>query len=101
MGLLVFLLFLVLGGFILGGLARLAVPGPDPMPFLLTVAIGVGGAVIGGLIADIFFGKAGSFLLAYLGAIALVILYRRFVQGRPVFGPAARERPTRGWGLRR
>ena len=85
----------------LGGLARLAVPGPDPMPFWLTVAFGVGGAVVGGLIADIFFGKAGSFVLAYLGAIALVILYRRFVQGRPVFGPEGRKRPTRGWGLRR
>jgi len=100
-GLLVFLLFLVLGGFILGGLARLAVPGPDPMPFWLTVAIGVGGAVIGGLIADVFFGRAGSFVLAYLSAIALVMLYRRLVQHRPIFGPRARERPTRGWGLRR
>jgi uncharacterized membrane protein YeaQ/YmgE (transglycosylase-associated protein family) len=101
MGLLAFLLFLVLGGFILGGLARLAVPGPDPMPFWLTVGIGIGGSILGGLIADIFFGKAGSFVLAYLGAIALVILYRRFVQGRPVFGPEGRRRPTRGWGLRR
>lgn len=101
MGLLVFLLFLVLGGFILGGLARLAVPGPDPMPFWLTVAIGVGGAVIGGLIADIFFGRSGSFLLAYLSAIALVIVYRRLVQRRPIFGPEAKKLPSRGWGLRR
>lgn len=101
MGLLVFLLFLVLGGFILGGLARLAVPGPDPMPFWFTVAIGVGGAVIGGLIADIFFGRSGSFLLAYLSAIALVIVYRRLVQRRPIFGPEAKKRPSRGWGLRR
>jgi uncharacterized membrane protein YeaQ/YmgE (transglycosylase-associated protein family) len=91
----------VVGGFILGGLARLAVPGPDPMPFWLTVAIGIGGAILGGLIADIFFGRAGSFVLAYLCAIALVILYRRLVQGRPVFGPEAKMRPTRGWGLRR
>jgi uncharacterized membrane protein YeaQ/YmgE (transglycosylase-associated protein family) len=100
MGLLFFLLMLVLGGFILGGLGRLAVPGPDPMPFWLTVAIGIGGSIVGGLIADIFFGRAGSFLLAYLGAIALVILYRRLIQQRPVFGPDAKKRPTRGWGLR-
>jgi uncharacterized membrane protein YeaQ/YmgE (transglycosylase-associated protein family) len=99
--LLAFLLYLVLGGFILGGLARLAVPGPDPMPFWLTVAFGIGGALVGGLIADIFFGRAGSFLLAYLSAIALVVLYRRTVQKRPVFGPKGRQRPTRGWGLRR
>jgi uncharacterized membrane protein YeaQ/YmgE (transglycosylase-associated protein family) len=100
MGLLFFLLLLVLGGFILGGLARLAVPGPDPMPLWLTVAIGIGGSIVGGLIADIFFGRAGSFLLAYLGAIALVIIYRRFIQQRPVFGPEGKKRPTRGWGLR-
>ena len=95
------MLILVFGGLILGGLARLAVPGPDPMPFWLTVAIGIGGSVVGGVIAEIFFGRPGSFLLAYISSIALVIVYRRFVQRRPVFGPEAKKRPTRGWGLRR
>jgi hypothetical protein len=61
------------------------------MPFWLTVAIGIGGSIVGGLIADIFFGRAGSFLLAYLGAIALVILYRRFIQQRPVSAPTRRS----------
>ena len=101
MGLLLFLLLLVVGGFILGGLARLAVPGPDPMPFWLTVAIGIGGSILGGLVADILFGRPGSLLLAYIGAVVLVILYRRFVQGRGITGPEARARPRRGWGLRR
>jgi uncharacterized membrane protein YeaQ/YmgE (transglycosylase-associated protein family) len=97
----VFLLFLVVGGFLLGGLARLAVPGPDPMPFWLTVAIGIGGSIVGGLVADLLFGRPGSLVLAYFGAVVLVILYRRFVQKRGVMGPEARARPTRGWGLRR
>jgi uncharacterized membrane protein YeaQ/YmgE (transglycosylase-associated protein family) len=99
--LLVFLLFLVVGGFLLGGLARLAVPGPDPMPLWLTIAIGVGGSILGGLVADLLFGRAGSLLLAYFGAVVLVILYRRFVQQRGITGPEARAQPTRGWGLRR
>jgi len=99
--LLVFFVVLVFGGFLLGALARLALPGPDPMPFWLTVAIGVGGATLGGLVAQLLFGNAGSLLFAYLGAIALMILYRRFVQGRDITGPGTRERPTRGWGLRR
>jgi uncharacterized membrane protein YeaQ/YmgE (transglycosylase-associated protein family) len=99
--LLVFLLFLVVGGFLLGALARLAVPGPDPMPLWLTIAIGVGGSILGGLAADLLFGRPGSLLLAYLGAVVLVILYRRFVQKRGITGPEARARPTRGWGLRR
>jgi uncharacterized membrane protein YeaQ/YmgE (transglycosylase-associated protein family) len=100
--LLVFLLLLVFGGFLLGALARLAVPGPDPMPFWLTVAIGVGGSIIGGFVIDeLLFGRTGSLVLAYVAAVVLVILYRRFVQKRGITGPEARARPTRGWGLRR
>jgi uncharacterized membrane protein YeaQ/YmgE (transglycosylase-associated protein family) len=99
--LLVFLLLLVVGGFLLGGLARLAVPGPDPMPIWLTIGIGVCGSILGGLVADLLLGRPGSLLLAYFGAVVLVILYRRFVQRRGITGPEARARPTRGWGLRR
>jgi uncharacterized membrane protein YeaQ/YmgE (transglycosylase-associated protein family) len=97
----VFLLFLVIGGFIVGGLARFAVPGPDPMPFWLTVAIGLGGSMIGGLVAYALLGRSGGWLFGYAGAVLLVILYRRFVQKRGITGPEARARPTRGWGLRR
>jgi uncharacterized membrane protein YeaQ/YmgE (transglycosylase-associated protein family) len=99
--LLVFLLLLVVGGFLLGALARLAVPGPDPMPFWLTAAIGIGGSIVGGLAANLLFGRPGSLLLAYFSAVLLVILYRRIVQKRGITGPEARARPTRGWGLRR
>ncbi|TMK80371.1 MAG: GlsB/YeaQ/YmgE family stress response membrane protein [Actinobacteria bacterium] len=95
------LIGLIIGGFLLGALARLAVPGPDPMPFWLTVAIGIGGSIIGGLVAYVVLGRTGGFLFGYAGAVLLVILYRRFVQGRGITGPEARAQPTRGWGLRR
>jgi uncharacterized membrane protein YeaQ/YmgE (transglycosylase-associated protein family) len=95
------LIALIVGGFLIGGLARLAVPGPDPMPFWLTIAIGLGGSLIGGLVAYALLGRPGGFLFGYAGAVLLVILYRRFVQKRGVTGPEARARPTRGWGLRR
>ena len=98
---LTFLLILIVGGFLIGALARLAVPGPDPMPIWLTIAIGIGGAVLGGLAADLLLGRPGSLLLAYIGSVVLVILYRRLVQRRGITGPEARARPTRGWGLRR
>jgi uncharacterized membrane protein YeaQ/YmgE (transglycosylase-associated protein family) len=45
------ILMIMLFGFITGGLARLAVPGPDPMPVWLTVAIGLAGSIGGGAIA--------------------------------------------------
>ena len=94
-------MILIVGGFLIGALARLAVPGPDPMPIWLTIAIGICGAILGGLAADLLLGKPGSLLLAYIGSVVLVILYRRLVQKRGITGPEARARPTRGWGLRR
>lgn len=71
------------------------------MPLWLTAGIGIGGSIIGGLTANLLFGRPGSLLLAYFSAVVLVILYRRFVQKRGITGPDARARPTRGWGLRR
>ena len=35
-------------GFAIGGLARWAVPGPDPMPAWLTIFIGLTGSLLGG-----------------------------------------------------
>ena len=98
---LTFLLILIVGGLVIGTLARLAVPGPDPMPLWLTIAIGIGGAILGGLAADLLFGTSWSLLLGYFGSVGLVILYRRIVQKRGITGPEARAKPTRGWGLRR
>ncbi|TML56247.1 MAG: GlsB/YeaQ/YmgE family stress response membrane protein [Actinobacteria bacterium] len=94
MGLLFFIIVLLVGGFIVGGLARWAVPGPDPMPVWATVALGLGGSIVGGIVARILIGTAGGFLFAFLGAVLLLILYRHFVQHRPLTGPGARRPPT-------
>jgi uncharacterized membrane protein YeaQ/YmgE (transglycosylase-associated protein family) len=96
-----FVLAILFSGFITGGLARLAIPGPDPMPVWLTLAIGLTGSIVGGLI-----GKAASNDNAYVisftsfaVAIALVAAYRRFIQQRPIFGPGAYAFPERGVGV--
>jgi len=94
----------VLSGFVTGALARLAVPGPDPMPAWLTTAIGLTGSVAGGLIAVAAWGRkaaAGAGLLGFGIAILLVVAYRRFYQGRPITGPEAFKFPERGIGLDR
>jgi uncharacterized membrane protein YeaQ/YmgE (transglycosylase-associated protein family) len=91
---LAFILFILLWGFVIGGLARLAIPGPDPMPVWMTIAIGIGGSLIGGIISRVFFGTGVSFFFAFLGAVLLVICYRRFVQHRPIWGPGARRPPA-------
>lgn len=90
-------------GFISGGLARLAVPGPDPMPVWLTMAIGLAGSAGGGAIAIAIWGRGTQAvgLFAFIGAILLVVAYRRFVQRRPITGPDALKFPTRGIGIER
>jgi uncharacterized membrane protein YeaQ/YmgE (transglycosylase-associated protein family) len=96
-------ILILISGFITGGLARLAVPGPDPMPVWLTVAIGLAGSVGGGAIAIAIWGRGTQVvsLFAFLGAIALVIAYRRVVQGRPLTGPEALKFPEKGIGIDR
>jgi uncharacterized membrane protein YeaQ/YmgE (transglycosylase-associated protein family) len=101
----------LLSGFLIGAAARLALPGPDPMPFSLTVLIGLAGSVAGGGIAAGIFGASHAFdtsrhafatlLLEVGAAIALVAAYRRFVQRRPLWGPDAHRFPTRGFGVAR
>jgi uncharacterized membrane protein YeaQ/YmgE (transglycosylase-associated protein family) len=85
-----FILGLIVWGFIVGALARLALPGPDPMPWYATLGLGLGGSLIGGLIAELLLGTAGGLIFAVLGAILVLYLYRRFAQGRGITGPTAR-----------
>jgi uncharacterized membrane protein YeaQ/YmgE (transglycosylase-associated protein family) len=79
---LIFILLLILFGFFVGGLARWALPGPDPMPWYATVALGLGGSLIGGIMARVLIGSAGGFFFAFLGAVLLLYLYRKLVQHR-------------------
>jgi uncharacterized membrane protein YeaQ/YmgE (transglycosylase-associated protein family) len=97
------IVLIMLFGFISGGLARLAVPGPDPMPIWLTMAIGLAGSAGGGAIAIAIWGRGTQVvgLFAFIGAIVLVVAYRRFVQKRPITGPDALKFPTRGIGIER
>ena len=85
---LLYILGLILWGFIVGALARLALPGPDPMPWYATIGLGLGGSLVGGLVAQVILGMAGGLIFAVLGAILLLYLYRRFAQGRGITGRA-------------
>jgi uncharacterized membrane protein YeaQ/YmgE (transglycosylase-associated protein family) len=90
---LLFIAALIVWGFVVGALARLALPGPDPMPWYATLGLGLGGSLIGGIIARLVLGTPGGLIFAVLGAILLLYLYRRFVQGRGITGPSARRLP--------
>ena len=77
-----FIIALLHGGLVIGALARLALPGPDPMGIIATIGLGLGGSLIGGILGEVLFGRPGGFILALIGAILLLYLYRRFVQKR-------------------
>ncbi len=94
------ILSILISGFLIGVLARWAVPGPDPMSIWLTTAIGVAGSLIGGGIATAIVGADetsgdifATLLVSVVAATLLVIAYRRFVQKRPITGPEAYRPP--------
>lgn len=84
MGILSWIVF----GLIAGGLAKMIMPGKDPGGCLVTILIGIVGAVIGGYIGTMLgYGgitgfNLGSMLLAVLGAIILLLIYRLVVKRR-------------------
>lgn len=88
-----FLIWLIVGGLIVGGLARLAVPGPDPMPWWATILLGVGGWWLGGVVSSLLLGSGPGIVFAFLGAVGLLIGYRKLVQKRPLTGPEAKRLP--------
>lgn len=79
MGILAWILF----GLIAGALAKWIMPGPDPGGILVTMLLGIAGAVVGGFIGTLLgFGGVsgfnfGSFVTAILGALLLLWIYRR------------------------
>ena len=78
MGILSWLIF----GLIAGVVAKFIMPGNDPGGFIITTLLGVAGAVVGGFIGTMLgFGDVtgfnfGSVVLAVIGAIVLLVLYR-------------------------
>jgi uncharacterized membrane protein YeaQ/YmgE (transglycosylase-associated protein family) len=82
MGILTWILF----GLIVGALAKLVMPGRDPGGIIVTILLGIAGAVLGGFVGQAmgFYGEgeAAGFLMSFLGAIVLLMLYRVMVRRR-------------------
>jgi uncharacterized membrane protein YeaQ/YmgE (transglycosylase-associated protein family) len=75
-------------GLIAGILGKLIMPGRDPGGFLLTIVIGMVGAIVGGLLVNLLGGvgvtgfNIWSILVATLGSVVLLALYRLFAGDR-------------------
>ncbi len=79
----------ILFGLIAGGIAKLLVPGKDPGGCLVTIAIGILGALVGGFVGTELLGVGTvtgfnfrSFVIAIVGAIGLLAIYRLLVGRR-------------------
>jgi len=79
MSLIAYLIGIIIAGLLFGALARLALPGKDPMSIPMTIGIGIAGSVLGGMLVYLITGgrSYGGFFASFLGSVALVYLVRR------------------------
>ena len=79
-----FILFLLIIGLVAGFVARLLVPGPDPMSVVGTIVLGIVGSFIGGFIGWAIFGKdfdegalqPSGVIGSIVGAVIALLVYR-------------------------
>ena len=73
-------------GLIVGALAKLVMPGRDPGGIIVTMLIGIAGALLGGFLGRAMGlygpGEAAGFLMSFLGAVILLMLYRMMARRR-------------------
>lgn len=84
MSTLVYILLLALSGLIIGALARLLLPGRDPMSIPQTMLIGIAGSLVAGLIAYHAFDEreGAGFLLSLVCTVGLVYMVRKLRERR-------------------
>lgn len=82
MGLLLFLLLVAMIGFVVGGLARFLVPGPDPMGIAMTIAVGLVGSFAAGLFSWYVLHRHGAGLLLSIVFSMLVVWGLRHTKSR-------------------
>jgi uncharacterized membrane protein YeaQ/YmgE (transglycosylase-associated protein family) len=93
MDLLLYLVLLAVSGLIVGGLARLALPGPDPMGLGRTIAIGLAGSFVGGLAMWAITGRNGGGIVVSVAVATLIVYLIRRSRGGSITdpGPGARR----------
>jgi uncharacterized membrane protein YeaQ/YmgE (transglycosylase-associated protein family) len=79
-----FIISLLVIGLIAGFVARLLVPGPDPMSVLGTLLLGIAGSFVGGFLGYLIFGadvedgalQASGIIGSIIGAVIVLLVYR-------------------------
>ena len=81
-------IWMIIVGLVAGLLARAIKPGSDPMGWIMTIVLGIVGAMLGGLVASLIGINAdGGFtglIFSVIGAIILLFLYEMIMSKRRV-----------------
>ena len=76
----------ILFGLVVGALANLVMPGRDPGGIIVTMLLGIAGAVLGGFVGRALGwygeGEPAGWIMSFVGAVALLALYRMFTRRR-------------------
>lgn len=76
----------ILFGLVVGVIGKLLMPGRDPGGFVITILLGIAGALLGGFIGQALglyqLDEPAGFIMAVIGAIILLVIYRMFVGRR-------------------
>ena len=72
------ILWVLVIGLVVGGIARLLMPGKDPGGCIITILLGIAGAFVGTWIGRIFAGDnyVAGWIMSVVGAMILLLLYR-------------------------
>ena len=90
MSVILFIVILALEGLVVGAFARLALPGPDPLTIPQTIAVGLAGSFIAGLVVyALSGGRAGGGFLASLVFSVLILYVIRRRRGGGLTSPGA------------
>ena len=83
------ILLWILFGLVVGVVAKFIFPGRDPGGIVLTIALGIVGAIVGGWLGRVMGlyrqGDLAGFIMAVVGALVILGLYRVFTSGRARF----------------
>jgi uncharacterized membrane protein YeaQ/YmgE (transglycosylase-associated protein family) len=94
------IVWIVIIGAVVGALAKLLMPGPDPGGFFVTALLGMGGALVGTFLGR-FVGLYGpnqgaGFIASVVGAIIVLFVYPRCEGAGPSEVGARRKEKTMG-----
>jgi uncharacterized membrane protein YeaQ/YmgE (transglycosylase-associated protein family) len=80
------ILVMIVLGLIIGAVAKLLMPGNDPGGIIVTILLGIAGALVGGFLGRAIGlyqeGQPAGFVMSVIGALVLLFIYRLFTRAR-------------------